>query len=285
MSGAGRQHGGQGAWRTSAGYVVDNLPPTLLLARWSSSVARTRAATIQPHRRGRRRAQPARSSPTSASRSPSSAGRGHRPRVVFLEATDEVLVRRFESVRRPHPLQGDGRLLDGIAARARRCCASCAPSADLVIDTSDLNVHQLARQGSPSCSAATDAARLRVDGDVVRLQVRPPARRRLRRRLPLPAQPVLGARAAAADRPRRAGARLRAGPAGRRASSSTTYVRAASAPSATGYLREGKRLRHARRRLHRRQAPQRRDGRGARRPAARPTASTPSLVHRDLGRE
>ena len=37
-------------------------------------------------------------------------------RVLFLEAADEVLVRRFESVRRPHPLQGGGRLLDGIAA-------------------------------------------------------------------------------------------------------------------------------------------------------------------------
>ena len=39
-----------------------------------------------------------------------------RPRVLFLEATDDVLVRRFESVRRAHPLQGDGRLVDGIAA-------------------------------------------------------------------------------------------------------------------------------------------------------------------------
>ena len=39
--------------------------------------------------------------------------RGQRPSLVFLDATDEALVRRFESVRRPHPLQGRGRLLDG----------------------------------------------------------------------------------------------------------------------------------------------------------------------------
>jgi UPF0042 nucleotide-binding protein len=41
---------------------------------------------------------------------------GWRPQLIFLDATDEALVRRFESVRRPHPLQGEGRLLDGIQA-------------------------------------------------------------------------------------------------------------------------------------------------------------------------
>jgi UPF0042 nucleotide-binding protein len=40
--------------------------------------------------------------------------RGYKPRVLFLEATDDVLIRRFEQVRRTHPLQGDGRLADGI---------------------------------------------------------------------------------------------------------------------------------------------------------------------------
>ena len=64
-------------------------------------------------------------------------------RVVFLEATDAVLVRRFEQVRRPHPLQGDGTLLDGIAAERARMVELREPS-DIVIDTSDLNIHQLA---------------------------------------------------------------------------------------------------------------------------------------------
>ena len=67
---------------------------------------------------------------------------GTTPRVVFLEADDETLVRRFESSRRPHPLQGDGRLVDGINTE-RALLASLRESADLLIDTSTLNVHQL----------------------------------------------------------------------------------------------------------------------------------------------
>ncbi len=62
--------------------------------------------------------------------------------MVFLEASDEELVRRFENVRRPHPLQGDGRLVDGIA-RERELLFDLRGEADLVVDTSDLNVHEL----------------------------------------------------------------------------------------------------------------------------------------------
>ncbi len=71
------------------------------------------------------------------------ATRGQRPSIVFLDATDEALVRRFESVRRPHPLQGDGRLLDGIM-REREILRDLRSSADVVVDTSGLNVHTLA---------------------------------------------------------------------------------------------------------------------------------------------
>ncbi|MFD6953631.1 RNase adaptor protein RapZ [Nocardiopsis sp. TSRI0078] len=63
-------------------------------------------------------------------------------RVLYLEAGDEALVRRFEGVRRPHPLQGDGRLTDGID-RERETLRAVRGEADLVIDTSQLNVHQL----------------------------------------------------------------------------------------------------------------------------------------------
>ncbi|MBE2999738.1 RNase adapter RapZ [Nocardiopsis sp. HNM0947] len=63
-------------------------------------------------------------------------------RVLYLEASDEALVRRFEGVRRPHPLQGDGRLTEGIA-RERETLRAVRGEADLVIDTSQLNVHQL----------------------------------------------------------------------------------------------------------------------------------------------
>ncbi len=70
-------------------------------------------------------------------------GQGLRPHVLFLEASDESLVRRFESARRPHPLQGSGRIVDGIQ-RERALVASLREDADMVIDTSVLNVHELA---------------------------------------------------------------------------------------------------------------------------------------------
>jgi UPF0042 nucleotide-binding protein len=63
-------------------------------------------------------------------------------RVLFLEASDSALVKRFESVRRPHPLQGDGTLLDGITAE-RTLLSEVRGQADVVIDTSELNIHQL----------------------------------------------------------------------------------------------------------------------------------------------
>lgn len=64
-------------------------------------------------------------------------------RVLFLDATDAALVRRFEQVRRPHPLQGDGTLLDGIAVERERMEELRATS-DMIIDTTELNIHQLA---------------------------------------------------------------------------------------------------------------------------------------------
>ena len=63
-------------------------------------------------------------------------------RVLFLEANDAALVKRFESVRRPHPLQGEGTVLDGIAAE-RTQLLSLRETADIVFDTSESNVHEL----------------------------------------------------------------------------------------------------------------------------------------------
>jgi UPF0042 nucleotide-binding protein len=67
---------------------------------------------------------------------------GRRTTLVYLEANDDVLVRRQEAARRPHPLQGSGRLLDGLG-RERIVLGDLRAEADLVIDTSNLNVHQL----------------------------------------------------------------------------------------------------------------------------------------------
>ena len=86
--------------------------------------------------------------------------RGFDPHVLFLEAADEVLVRRFESSRRPHPLQGDGRVLDGIA-RERELVREIRGSADLIIDTSYLNIHELTAKVS-AAFAQPGAQKLRA---------------------------------------------------------------------------------------------------------------------------
>lgn len=63
-------------------------------------------------------------------------------RIIFLDATDEVLVRRYEAVRRPHPLQDGGTLIDGISLERERLHELRA-SSDVVIDTSRFNTHEL----------------------------------------------------------------------------------------------------------------------------------------------
>src|SRR5699024_4355189 len=65
--------------------------------------------------------------------------RGYRPRVLSLDASDAALVRRYEANRRSHPLQGDGRLVDGLAAE-RALLGPLRHEADLIIDTSELSV-------------------------------------------------------------------------------------------------------------------------------------------------
>lgn len=86
------------------------------------------------------------------------AARDITPRILFLEASDAVLVRRYEQVRRSHPLQGDGTLLEGIAAE-RKLVAPVRAMADIVIDTSTLSVHQLRARIEPEFE---DAATRRI---------------------------------------------------------------------------------------------------------------------------
>ena len=68
--------------------------------------------------------------------------RGHRPEVLFLEAADETLVRRYHETRRRHPLAGEGNVLDGIRAE-RRALAHLREEADRILDTTGLTVHEL----------------------------------------------------------------------------------------------------------------------------------------------
>jgi UPF0042 nucleotide-binding protein len=70
---------------------------------------------------------------------------GHHIQVLFFDASDDVLLRRFSETRRPHPLAGQDSIQDAIA-RERKALESIRALADKVIDTSDLNVHQLKRE-------------------------------------------------------------------------------------------------------------------------------------------
>jgi len=82
---------------------------------------------------------------------------GRRTTLLFLEAADEVLVRRQEAARRPHPLQEGGRLLDGLR-RERTALDDLRADADLVIDTSALNVHQLTEKVAGAFGTETSTA-------------------------------------------------------------------------------------------------------------------------------
>jgi UPF0042 nucleotide-binding protein len=85
---------------------------------------------------------------------------GRDTTLLFLDATDDVLVRRQEAARRPHPLQASGRLIDGLR-RERTALANLRADADLVMDTSDLNVHQLTERIARSFGTP-DTVRLKV---------------------------------------------------------------------------------------------------------------------------
>lgn len=70
---------------------------------------------------------------------------GHRVEVLFFDASDEVLLRRFSETRRPHPLAGKSSVQEGIA-RERKAMEGMRALADKVIDSSDFNVHELKRE-------------------------------------------------------------------------------------------------------------------------------------------
>jgi RNase adapter protein RapZ len=138
MSGAGRSTVGN-ALEDLGWYVVDNLPPQMLgtlvdLAEHAGGSIPKVAAVVDV-RGGRLFAD--------ALEAIGALRDNSNLRVLFLEATDSALVRRFEAVRRPHPLQGDGTLLDGIAEERTRM-QELRETSDIVIDTSELNIHQLA---------------------------------------------------------------------------------------------------------------------------------------------
>ena len=141
MSGAGRSTVGK-ALEDLGWYVVDNLPPQMLNPIADlftlTKTPLPRLAVVIDVRGGDFFSE-------LQTHLNSLRSRSLNLRVLFLEATDSALVKRFESVRRPHPLQGSGTILDGIAEERVRLL-SLRESADVVIDTSDLNIHQLSNK-------------------------------------------------------------------------------------------------------------------------------------------
>ncbi|MBV9012543.1 MAG: RNase adapter RapZ [Pseudonocardiales bacterium] len=138
LSGAGRSTAAK-VLEDLGWFVVDNLPPELIatmveLGARSQGVV-TRVAVVMDVR------SRAFTDDLAAVIRDLDA-RGYRPKVLYLEATDAMLIRRFDQVRRSHPLQGDGRLVDGIAAE-RALLVPLRDEADLVLDTTGLSVHQL----------------------------------------------------------------------------------------------------------------------------------------------
>ncbi len=138
LSGAGRSTAAK-VLEDLGWYVVDNLPPELISTMVDlgerSRAGITRVAVVMDVRSRAFTGD-------LASVIRDLDGRGTKPRVLFLEASDALLIRRFEQVRRSHPLQGEGRLSDGIAAE-RALLAPLRAEADLVIDTTSLSVHDL----------------------------------------------------------------------------------------------------------------------------------------------
>ena len=149
MSGAGRSTAAN-ALEDLGWFVVDNMPPELLprmvelAGRGGSDV--TKIAAVADVRSGEFFA---------ALQDALQAVRrnGIEPRIVFLEADEDAIVRRFEASRRPHPLQAERRLVDGIN-QEREMLRELRGSADLLIDTSELNVHQLRRRVEEAFASA-----------------------------------------------------------------------------------------------------------------------------------
>jgi RNase adapter protein RapZ len=153
MSGAGRSTAAK-SLEDLDWFVADNLPPALLptmldLARRAQGTVPRIAAVVDVRSRA--------FSTDLKSVIRDLDARGARPYVVFLEAGEETLVRRFDSVRRPHPLQEGGRVVDGIAAE-RDLLQGIRGEADLVLDTSKLNVHELREQMRDAFGGDVDTA-------------------------------------------------------------------------------------------------------------------------------
>ena len=148
MSGAGRSTVAH-SLEDLGWYVVDNLPPALvgnLIDLVEKSVHKV-AVVIDV--RGRAFFDDLTNALADL------AEQGVSRKILFVDAADDALVRRFESTRRPHPLQGGGRILDGISKERVRL-QEIRNAADIVIDSSSLNIHQLEKKVNDYFNQSSD---------------------------------------------------------------------------------------------------------------------------------
>ena len=138
MSGAGRSTVAH-AMEDHGWYVIDNLPPSLLIPLFDLTQSSDDSIAVVIDVRGRQFFDDLNQTLAEL------VERGISRKIIFVDAADDVLVRRFESSRRPHPLQGSDRIVDGIE-RERDRLRELRSGADLVVDSSQLNVHQLEKK-------------------------------------------------------------------------------------------------------------------------------------------
>lgn len=150
MSGAGRSTVAH-SMEDSDWYVIDNLPPSLLASVLDMTERTSDSIAVVIDVRGRQFFDDLNRSLAEL------VERGVSRKIIFVDASDEVLITRFESSRRPHPLQGNDRIVDGIE-REREKLRELRQGADLVVDTSQLNIHQLERKISELFQSGSIAA-------------------------------------------------------------------------------------------------------------------------------
>jgi UPF0042 nucleotide-binding protein len=138
MSGAGKSSVAKtledGGW-----YVVDNLPPALISSLFEMTEQTVHLIAVVIDVRGREHFDDLTRALAELTQ------RGIENRILFVDASDESLVRRFEATKRPHPLQSSDRVLDGIH-REREKLQDLRSKADIIVDTSEMNIHQLERR-------------------------------------------------------------------------------------------------------------------------------------------
>lgn len=154
MSGAGRSTVAH-ALEDLSWHVVDNLPPALLPELATEMEKTESSVAVVVDVRGGKFFDALASALEALGKS------DIKYRLLFLDASDQALVQRFESTRRPHPLQSSDRIVDGIA-RERLKLEDLRSQADVVIDTSNLNVHQLEKR-TAEIFAAGMAKALRIN--------------------------------------------------------------------------------------------------------------------------